>query len=340
MREMPFGADGVFNNEALLNRMNSDLANDLGNLVSRTVAMVEKYFDGIVPPCGTLEAVDLELREMAQSLPDRVEGHMNAFQFSLALSDIWQFIARSNKYIDQTAPWVLAKDAAQRERLGTVMYHLIESIRIVAALIAPVMPHTPAKICEQIGLADDNLLTFASVHTFGLYPAGNKVCKAEALFPRIDIARELDIIDSLTGQKKEATASAQEAAPEKKQPAAAKKQETAQADDCIGIDDFAKVQLRTARVVACEPVEGSEKLLKFTLDDGTGKPRTILSGIRKWYDDYAGLVGKDVVFVANLKPRKMMGMLSDGMLLSAEADDGNLSLLSLEHAVKSGSKIS
>ncbi|MBQ6476081.1 MAG: methionine--tRNA ligase, partial [Clostridia bacterium] len=183
MREMPFGADGVFNNEALLNRMNSDLANDLGNLVSRTVAMIEKYFGGIVPACGPLEEVDEDLRAMAQALPAQVEKHMNDFQFSLALSDIWAFIARSNKYIDQTTPWILAKDEEKKERLGTVMYHLVESIRIIAALIAPVMPNTPARICEQIGLEDESLLTFESIKTFGAFPAGAKVTKGEALFP-------------------------------------------------------------------------------------------------------------------------------------------------------------
>jgi len=266
-----------------------------------------------------------------------VEQHMNDFQFSLALTDIWQFISRSNKYIDQTAPWVLAKDEALKERLGTVMYHLIEAIRIIAVLIEPVMTHTPAKIYEQIGLTDESLMVYDSIHTFGGYPAGGKVCKGEALFPRIDVAKELDIIDTLTGQKKEEPKA--EKKEEKKAKKEAKKEEKAD-DGYITFDDFAKVQLRTARVVACETVEGSEKLLKFTLDDGTDKPRTILSGIRKWYDDPAALVGRDVIFVANLKPRKMMGMLSEGMILSAEGADGDLSLLSLEHAVKGGSSIS
>ena len=327
MREMPFGADGVFNNEALLNRMNSDLANDLGNLVSRTVAMIEKYFGGIVPACGPLEEVDEDLRAMAEALPAQVEKHMNDFQFSLALSDIWAFIARSNKYIDQTTPWILAKDEEKKERLGTVMYHLVESIRIIAALIAPVMPNTPARICEQIGLEDESLLTFESIKTFGAFPAGAKVTKGEALFPRIDIQKELEKIDALTGQ----TPKAEEKKEEKKEeePAAP-----------IEYDDFAKVELRTARVLACEAVKGSDKLLQFTLDDGSGKERTILSGIHKWYADPAQLVGKDVVFVANLKPRKMFGILSEGMILSAESADGDLSLLSLERPLKGGSKIS
>ena len=327
MREMPFGADGVFNNEALLNRMNSDLANDLGNLVSRTVAMIEKYFGGIVPACGPLGEVDEDLRAMAQALPAQVEKHMNDFQFSLALSDIWAFIARSNKYIDQTTPWILAKDEEKKERLGTVMYHLVESIRIIAALIAPVMPNTPARICEQIGLKDESLLTFESIKSFGAFPAGAKVTKGEALFPRIDIQKELEKIDALTGQTPKAE--------EKKEE---KKEEEAFAP--IEYDDFAKVELRTARVLACEAVKGSDKLLQFTLDDGSGKERTILSGIHKWYADPAQLVGKDVVFVANLKPRKMFGILSEGMILSAESTDGDLSLLSLERPLKGGSKIS
>ena len=256
MREMPFGADGVFNNEALLNRMNSDLANDLGNLVSRTVAMIEKYFGGIVPACGPLGEVDEDLRAMAQALPAQVEKHMNDFQFSLALSDIWAFIARSNKYIDQTTPWILAKDEEKKERLGTVMYHLVESIRIIAALIAPVMPNTPARICEQIGLKDESLLTFDSIKSFGAFPAGAKVTKGEALFPRIDIQKELEKIDALTGQTPKAE--------EKKEE---KKEEEAFAP--IEYDDFAKVELRTARVLACEAVKGSDKLLQFTLDDGS-----------------------------------------------------------------------
>ena len=327
MREMPFGADGVFNNEALLNRMNSDLANDLGNLVSRTVAMIEKYFGGIVPACGPLGEVDEDLRAMAQALPAQVEKHMNDFQFSLALSDIWAFIARSNKYIDQTTPWILAKDEEKKERLGTVMYHLVESIRIIAALIAPVMPNTPARICEQIGLKDESLLTFESIKSFGAFPAGAKVTKGEALFPRIDIQKELEKIDALTGQTPKAE--------EKKEE---KKEEEAFAP--IEYDDFTKVELRTARVLACEAVKGSDKLLQFTLDDGSGKERTILSGIHKWYADPAQLVGKDVVFVANLKPRKMFGILSEGMILSAESTDGDLSLLSLERPLKGGSKIS
>ena len=327
MREMPFGADGVFNNEALLNRMNSDLANDLGNLVSRTVAMIEKYFGGIVPACGPLGEVDEDLRAMAQALPAQVEKHMNDFQFSLALSDIWAFIARSNKYIDQTTPWILAKDEEKKERLGTVMYHLVESIRIIAALIAPVMPNTPARICEQIGLKDESLLTFESIKSFGAFPAGAKVTKGEALFPRIDIQKELEKIDALTGQTPKAE--------EKKEE---KKEEEAFAP--IEYDDFVKVELRTARVLACEAVKGSDKLLQFTLDDGSGKERTILSGIHKWYADPAQLVGKDVVFVANLKPRKMFGILSEGMILSAESTDGDLSLLSLERPLKGGSKIS
>ncbi|MGI6005363.1 MAG: methionine--tRNA ligase, partial [Christensenellales bacterium] len=316
MREMPFGADGVFSNEALLNRINSDLANDLGNLLSRTVAMVERYFGGAVPACGPLEPFDTDLREMAEKLPGSVNAHMDAFEFSGALADIWEFIGACNRYIDLNMPWVLAKDEAQKERLGTVMYHLIEGIRIVSILISPVMTKAPKAIWEQIGIGEGALTAYETVKRFGAYPAGTRVKKGEALFPRIDVEKELALLAQ----------PAQEEEPEEEAPA-----------EPITIDEFFKTDLRAVRVLACEKVEGSDKLLKFTLDMGS-EQRTVVSGIAKYYEPET-LIGKDLILVANLKPVKLCGILSEGMLLSAEDADGNLTLLTLDMPTAPGSRI-
>ncbi len=314
MREMPFGADGVFNNEALINRINSDLANDLGNLVSRTVSMVEKYFGGTVANKGVSDSFDEELIALAKETPKKVEELMDAFQFSNALAEIWKLISRTNKYIDETTPWALAKDEAKKDRLETVMYNLCEAIRISAELIAPVMTRTTPAILEQIGAEAKG---WAGASTWGAQDSFT-VKKGEVLFPRIDVEAELKAIEE---------EAAKNSAPEIEKP---------EGKEEITIDDFFKAELRVAQVVECEKIKKAKKLLKLQLDLGYEK-RQVVSGIAQYYEP-ADLIGKKVVVVANLKPVKLCGEDSYGMILCA-SNDNQLSIVSPSDDMQLGSEV-
>ncbi len=329
MREMPFGSDGQFSYEALLTRMNADLANDLGNLVSRTVAMVQKSFDGVVPAPLEYTDGDRALIALANQTPDLVSLHMDGLQFSTALQDIWKLVGECNRYIDQNTPWVLARSEEGRERLRTVLYILCECIRMVAVLIQPTMPRTPARIFEQLGVTDENLTQWPSLH-FGAMPAGGKTKKGETLFPRIDIKKELADIVPDAPKAPPKPAEAKPAAPKAEKPA----------EECISIDEFDRVKLRVARVLTAERVEGSDKLLKLTLRLGPNDPeRTVVSGIAKFYAPQ-DLVGRQVVLVANLKPAKLRGIRSEGMILCAsDADDQRLTLVTVAGDMEDGAYI-
>ena len=316
LREIAFGSDGTFSNENLINRINSDLANDLGNLVSRTVAMVIKYFGGTIPAERESGEFDDDLKVLAAKTAEAADDALDKLNFSIGLTEIWKFVSRTNKYIDETAPWALAKDESKRARLAEVMYNLCESIRIISVLIAPFMPDTCAEIRRQLGLEGgfewDECKEFGKNATY-------TVCKGDIIFPRIDLEKELAELEATHA--------------EPVNPLKAEIEGVAK----IGIDDFAKVDLRVAKVVECVPVKKAKKLLQLTIDDGTGSPRTVASGIAKWYKP-EDIIGKSVILVSNLKPAVLCGVESCGMILAADAGEDEVKVIFVD-GIPAGSKV-
>jgi methionyl-tRNA synthetase len=330
LREIPFGQDGVFTPEAFIQRLNHDLANDLGNLVSRTLAMVEQNFGGLLPAPEQPEAVDDALKEMAVTTVRKVESEMEKLQFSSALNHLWQLVARTNKYIDETMPWALAKDEQKKPRLATVLYNLTESIRIISILIQPFLTKTPAKIWEQLGIANEaNILQWEHAEQWGLLKPGTKVSRKEALFPRLDVAEEIKVIDETTSQ---ALKQAAENRARKNQD----KEEQAEGLAQIDVNDFFKVELRVAEVIEAEKMKNADKLLKLQLDLGDER-RQVVSGIAKYYTPEK-LVGQKVIVVANLKPVKLRGEESNGMILAASSGD-QLVLATVSGDIPNGTRI-
>ncbi|MCR8843192.1 methionine--tRNA ligase [Paenibacillus sp. SC116] len=338
LREVPFGSDGSFTPESFVERVNFDLANDLGNLLNRTVAMINKYFDGVIPSYeGKVTAYDESLELFAVQTVDRFEESMEKMEFSVALTALWQFVSRSNKYIDETQPWTLAKDEANRAELASVMNHLAESLRIISTMLQPFLTQTPASIWSQLGINQEHA-TWEQLRTFGVIPAGTKVVKGDPIFPRLEVEVEVAAIaESMSGGAQQASAAKSETAAQAADAQnASKAVEAVELKEEISIDDFAKVELRVAQVKHAESVPKADKLLRLELDLGF-EERQVVSGIAQYYRPEE-LIGRKVIVVTNLKPVKLRGVLSQGMVLAA-SHEGQLTLATVPDSMPNGAVV-
>lgn len=332
LRAIPFGSDGVFTPEDFVSRLNYDLANDLGNLLNRTIAMINKYCEGIVPSYASkVTPFDSELSTTAANVIGKYHESMEKMEFNTAIAEVWTLVSRANKYIDETQPWVLAKDEEKQNELNSVMVHLAESLRIIAILLQPVMTEAPAKIFEQLGL-DPETMNMKDIH-FGEFPKEVKVvAKGTPIFPRLEIDTEVLYIQKQMAQDVQTTTEDIKWDPNETTLVSSKEKQ-------IKYEDFDKVELKIAEVIDCKKVKGADKLLQFRLDAGDEQHRQILSGIAEFYPDPAALIGKKVVIVANLKPRKMRGEVSQGMILSAESPEGKLQIVEAPKEMPNGASI-
>ena len=324
LHEIPFATDGIMTYELMIERINSDLANILGNLVNRTIAMNNKYFGGEIMSADVAGEFDDELKAVALAMPGKVNAKMDELRVAEAIDEVFTLLRRANKYIDETAPWVLAKNDETKPRLGTVLYNLLESIRFAAIAIEPFLPDTSARILKQLNVGNGGL---DSLNTFGALEVGSKVGEGEILFARLDMAKKMEEINAFNEAKAKAALPALEIEP--------------YAEEKVDFDTFCKSDLRAVKVKDCQPVKKSDKLLCFTLDDGTGTDRQILSGIAKYYKP-EDLIGKTLVAITNLPPRKMMGRESNGMLMSAihtEKGEEKLNLIMISDAIPAGAKL-